>query len=170
MVAWFKLDPYPNAMGVTGGNRDPWIETWTEKRALTNLDQPESHRTCTQLPKADLLTFWFSQIGPCFCRGKRLIFYFQLLWASECLLGSMSKGYARCPHVKPGKMKVSSCTDGKSSSVQIVRIYGFIGVPKLFAFCVLLRLYFARPDQQTSFHMDGQGPGVSLVSGVLWSF
>ena len=38
----------------------------------------------TQLPKADLSTFWFSSFGSIFSHGsKRLTFHFWVLWASE---------------------------------------------------------------------------------------
>ena len=41
--------------------------------------------TTTKLPKAGLLTFWFSHFGPVLVEvyTKRLAFCFQLLWASE---------------------------------------------------------------------------------------
>ena len=49
---------------------------------LVPLFGPFSH-----LPKADLLTFWFSNFGNFFCKGpKRITFYFQVLWASEFLV------------------------------------------------------------------------------------
>ena len=54
----------------------------------------------TQLSKADLLTFWFSHIGPFFGRGaKRLTFLFWVLRATESMnmmyslhLGAWNKG------------------------------------------------------------------------------
>ena len=49
--------------------------------------------SCTSyshLPKADLLTFWFSNFGP--SKGpKRLTFYFLVFWASEYFLGENQK-------------------------------------------------------------------------------
>ena len=47
--------------------------------------------TAPYLPKADLLTFWLLAMLVQFSHGsKRLTFYFQVLWASEALLGLLS--------------------------------------------------------------------------------